>query len=134
MRRARGDRHARVTIDGKHFSVDGQRFPFHGVTYGTFRPRHTDGARFPALSQIGRDFAAISEAGFTVVRTYTPPSEDVLEQAGQFGLRLLPDAFYPDWRYILGASRREHRRIAKEARTEVRAVARQLDDQDCRSG
>jgi glycosyltransferase involved in cell wall biosynthesis len=125
-RRAHGSRQARVTIDGKHFSVDGQRFPFHGVTYGTFRPRHADGARFPALSQIARDFAAMSEAGFTVVRTYTPPSEDVLEQAGRFGLRLLPDAFYPDWRYLLGASRREYRRIAKEARAEIRAVARQL--------
>jgi glycosyltransferase involved in cell wall biosynthesis len=124
--RADVGRPARVAVDGKHFSVDGRRFRFHGVTYGTFRPRDADGARFPGLSQIVRDFAAMSEAGFTVVRTYTPPSEDVIEQAGRFGLRLLPDAFYPDWRYLVGASRREYRRIAKEARAEVRAVARQL--------
>src|SRR5207253_2534444 len=27
----------RVVIDGKQFAIDGRRFPFRGVTYGTFR-------------------------------------------------------------------------------------------------
>jgi glycosyltransferase involved in cell wall biosynthesis len=123
---AEGARHARVVVDGKHFAVDGRRFPFHGVTYGTFRPRHGDGALFPPRRQIEHDFAAMRDAGFTVVRTYTPPQEDVIELAGESCLRLLPDVFYSDWRYLLGASRRDYRRIAKEARGEVRAVARQL--------
>jgi glycosyltransferase involved in cell wall biosynthesis len=116
----------RVRADGKHFSTEAGRYAFRGVTYGTFRPRDGDIARFPPPSQVERDLAAMREAGFNVVRTYTPPPPDVLELAAGYGLHLLPDAFYPDWRYTLGSSRREQRRIAREARTEVRSVARRL--------
>jgi O-antigen biosynthesis protein len=58
----------RVVVDGKQFAVDGARFRFRGVTYGTFRPRE-DGARFPDHARMKRDFADMREAGFTVVRT-----------------------------------------------------------------
>jgi glycosyltransferase involved in cell wall biosynthesis len=41
-------------------------------------------------------------------------------------MRLMSDVFYLDWRYLVGAGRREERRVAREASREVRAVARRL--------
>ncbi|HEX6460176.1 MAG TPA: glycosyltransferase [Thermoleophilaceae bacterium] len=112
-------------MDGKFFATGDVRFQFRGVTYGTFAPRR-DGAQFPEREQLERDFAAIQRAGFTVVRTYTPPPEDLLELASAHGLRVLAGVFYPDWRYLLGGSRRQTRQVAREARREVRTAARRL--------
>jgi O-antigen biosynthesis protein len=116
----------RVVIDGKQFALAGGRFPFRGVTYGTFGPRPTDGARFPEPRVVEADFSAIRRAGFTTVRTYTAPPSDVLDCAGTHGLRILPDIFYLDWRYVFGNSRRAQRRLVQEAVAEVRAQARRL--------
>jgi O-antigen biosynthesis protein len=115
----------RVRVDGKFFEAAGERFEFRGVTYGTFAPR-ADGARFPEREQIERDLARIREAGFSVVRTYTVPPDDLVEAASDHGLRILADVFYPDWRYLLGGSRREHREVARQAAAEVREAARRL--------
>ena len=115
----------RVRTDGKFFTVGGARFPFRGVTYGTFSPRD-DGALFPAREQIRADFATMREAGFTVVRTYTAPPDDLLEAAADHRLHVLADVFYPDWRYLLGGSRRESRAVARRAACEVRETARRL--------
>lgn len=120
---------SRVRIDGKQFSLDWKPFRFRGVTYGTFKPRD-DGAQFPERDQVKRDFSLIEEAGFSVVRTYTAPPGDVVELAADHGLRLLPDIFYPDWRYLVGASRREQRRVAKTGRAEVRRVAHSMAGND----
>jgi glycosyltransferase involved in cell wall biosynthesis len=65
-------------------------------------------------------------AGFTVLRTYTLPTEDLLEAASNNGLRVLAGVFYPDWRYLLGGSRRANRRVAREAHREVRSAARRF--------
>lgn len=116
---------SRVRIDGKQFSLDNRRFRFRGVTYGTFRPR-ADGAAYPERPRVEQDFQAIAAAGFTVVRTYTTPPDDVIELAGRHGLRLLSDVFYPDWRYLLGHDRRSLRHLAEEAKAAVRAAARHL--------
>ncbi len=115
----------RVQIDGKQFRRGDERFYFRGVTYGTFRPR-ADGARFPERERVARDFAAMRDAGFTVVRTYTVPPEDVVELAAAAGLYLLADVFYPDWRYLVAPSVRELERVARQARAEVRRVARRF--------
>ena len=116
---------ARVGIDGKQFALAGERFTFHGVTYGTFEPR-ADGHRFPVLDRVKTDFEAMNEAGFTVVRTYTTPPEDVIGLAADWDLRLLAGAFWLDWRYLVGASRRDLRGVAQAARKEVRQTARRL--------
>lgn len=118
----------RIQVDGKHFvaGADG-RFPVRGVTYGTFAPR-SDGARFPERDRVKRDFVDMAEAGFTVVRTYTSPPDDLLDLAADTGLRLLVDVFYPDWRYLVGASERDRRAVAREARETVRREARRLAD------
>lgn len=117
----------RVVVDGKQFACGADRFKFRGVTYGTFRPRE-DGARYPDRQAVKRDFASMAEAGFTVVRTYTSPPDDVVDLAADWGLRLLVDVFYPDWRYLVGVSRRERHRMISEAREEVQRVARRFAD------
>jgi GT2 family glycosyltransferase len=114
-----------VEVDGKFFAVGGERFEFRGVTYGTFAPR-ADGAPFPEREQLEQDLASMRAAGFSVVRTYTLPTEDLLEVASKNGLRVLAGVFYPDWRYLLGGSRRANRRVAGEARREVHAAARRF--------
>jgi len=115
----------RVRVDGKFFAAGGQRFEFRGVTYGTFEPR-ADGARFPEPTRIERDLRMMREAGFSVVRTYTLPTDDLLEAAADQDLRVLADVFYPDWRYLLGGSRREMRKVVREASREVAEAARRL--------
>src|SRR5437763_12315823 len=115
----------RVRADGKQFSLRGRRFPFRGVTYGTFRPRD-DGERFPERGPAKLDLATMAEAGCAVVRTYTAPPDDVVELAADQDLHLLAGIFYPDWRYLVGASRRQQREVAKAAEREVRSTARRL--------
>jgi hypothetical protein len=117
----------RIVVDGKHFACGESRFHFRGVTYGTFRPRE-DGARYPDRQVVKRDFADMAEAGFTVVRTYTPPPDDVVDLAADWGLHLFVDIFYPDWRYLLGNSRRERQRMMRDARAEVQRVTRRFAD------
>ena len=116
---------SRVVVDGKQFALANERFTFRGVTYGTFQPR-PDGHRVPALDRVKTDFESMSEAGFTVVRTYTAPPEDVIALAADWDLRLLAGAFWLDWRYLVGASRRDLRSVAQDARREVRQTARRL--------
>src|SRR2546421_11591116 len=119
----------KVQLDGKQFALDGERFAFRGVTYGTFRPRD-DGARFPEREQVKRDFSAMRDAGFTVVRTYTAPPDDVVDVAADWGLHVLAGVYYSDWRYLLGASRHDRKRVAADARAEVRGTARRLAGHD----
>jgi glycosyltransferase involved in cell wall biosynthesis len=114
-----------VWIDGKQFADETGRFHFQGVTYGTFRPR-TDGARYPERDGIKRDFAAMSEAGFNVVRTYTLPPDDMVDLAADWGLHLLAGVFWPDWRYLVGGSRRQCREVARAAENHVRDAARHI--------
>ena len=77
----------RVRVDGKQFEAGDERFSFRGVTYGTFSERR-DGAMFPETGRLREDLAAIAASGFTVVRTYTPPPPDMVEAAGENGLRM----------------------------------------------
>lgn len=121
---------SRVRVDGKLFSdASGSRFPFRGVTYGTFAPR-ADGALYPERHQIKRDIAAMSDAGLTVLRTYTPPPDDLIEIAGEWGMYVLAGVSYADWRHLLSPSRRELRQVAREARSVVRHEARRLREHD----
>jgi hypothetical protein len=116
---------AAIRVDGKFFSAAGTRFPFHGVTYGTFRAR-ADGLHYPEAPQVADDFAAMRRAGFTVVRTYEEPPLDVLDAAAEHDLRILGGVFWKDWRYLVGGSRRQQRDMAQQARSEVRLAARRL--------
>src|SRR5215216_652553 len=123
---ARFQGQGRVSVDGKFFRCGDERFPLHGVTYGTFQPRVDDGLLFPTTRAIRRDVGLMAEAGFTTLRTYTPPPEDLLDEARARGLRVLAGVHYADWRYLLDSSRRAQRRMAVEASAAVRAEAARL--------
>jgi glycosyltransferase involved in cell wall biosynthesis/exo-beta-1,3-glucanase (GH17 family) len=114
-----------VFVEGKQFACEGARFTFHGVTYGTFAAR-PDGALFPGTNRLRRDLAAISAAGFNVIRTYTSPPDDLLDAASEYGLKVLSGLFYRDWRYLLGTRSGEQRRLAAQARAEARQLALRL--------
>ncbi|MGN6608751.1 MAG: glycosyltransferase, partial [Jatrophihabitans sp.] len=115
----------RITVDGKFFARGTRRFAFRGVTYGTFAPRE-DGARFPDRDIMKADFALMREKGFTVVRTYTTPTDDLLDLAADWELSVLAGAFFPDWRYLVGDDRRERADVARQAVAAVRESARRL--------
>jgi glycosyltransferase involved in cell wall biosynthesis len=72
------------------------------------------------------DLGLMCEVGFTSLRTYTPPPDDMLDVAGETGLRILAGVYYGDWRDLLAGSRRDHRRVAAQAAAAVRAEARRL--------
>ena len=114
-----------VRITGTRFMAGEQPFTMRAVTYGTFQPR-SDGERFPERNVVKQDFDAISAAGFNTVRTYTVPPDDVVELAADWGLRLLAGVFYEDWRYLVGASARQRRRLANAACVEVAEATRRL--------
>ena len=78
----------RPRVSGKFLQVDGRRFLVKGVTYGTFAPDE-HGAQFPPLARVDTDFAAMAAAGLNTVRTYTPPSEAVLDLAARHGLKVM---------------------------------------------
>jgi GT2 family glycosyltransferase len=71
---------SRPRVDGKFFAVGDARFWVRGVTYGTFAPDE-DGVCFGSREQVRRDFAAMAEHGFNVVRTYTAPPVWLLDEA-----------------------------------------------------
>src|SRR5262245_29432413 len=81
VQRPRARLKGRVEVDGKFFRCDDQRFPFHAVSYGSFAPRARDGAQFPDSATLASDLEAMAAAGFTVLRTYTAPPDDLLEAA-----------------------------------------------------
>ena len=121
----RAVRSDRVGVDGKFFDVAGERFSFRGVSYGTFRPRF-DGVRLPGRAQMKADLSDIATAGFTIVRTYTEPSLDLIELADEWDLRLLAGIHFEDWRYLVGGSARQRRSLLRTARQELREATERL--------
>lgn len=120
----------RVEVDGKFFSCGGERFALHAVSYGTFAPRSGDGAQFPEPDVLAADLAMMAANGFTVVRTYTSPPDDLLDEAKRLGLRVLAGIFFPDWRYIVGSPAKARRAMVKSAIAEVRREAERLAKRD----
>ncbi|HEX4862601.1 MAG TPA: glycosyltransferase [Acidimicrobiales bacterium] len=115
----------RVRVDGQAFMCGDAAFRFRGVTYGTFEP-DVDGELYPDRHTVKLDFAAMSEHGFTVARTYTVPPERVLAAAADTGLRVLAGLFWEDWRYMVGTSVRQRRAIRRQARDIARRAAVEL--------
>jgi len=109
---------ARVAVDGKFLSLDGQPFRVRGATYGSFRPRE-DGELFPERYRVVADFIAIAEAGLNTVRTYTLPPKDVVDCAGEMGLRLIVGLQYDDWRMESHPNRATNGRILDAGRSAV---------------
>jgi hypothetical protein len=85
---------ARIRTDGKFFAAGSERFEFRGVTYGTFAPRE-DGARFPPRAQLERDLARMREVGFSVVRSYTVPSDVGSHSVSAARTAITPSGLWP---------------------------------------
>src|SRR5712691_632838 len=75
----------RLYIDGKFFRRNGELFLLKGVAYGTFAP-DPDARQFPSPDRVACDFDIMARAGVNMVRTYTPPTPPLLDEAAQHGL------------------------------------------------
>lgn len=108
----------RVSARGKHLWCGGAPVRVHGVTYGSFAKR-SDGASFPDAATIRRDFTSMRHLGVDTLRTYEVPSPDLLEIAGELGLRILAGVHHHDWRTESGTGRAARRRITDAANRAV---------------
>ncbi len=78
----------RTRVRGRSLLVSGgEKLHVRGVTYGTFAS--VDGAPFPAVDRVRRDFEAMTRAGVNTVRTYLPPPLWMLDAAQELGLRVM---------------------------------------------
>ena len=113
----------RVRVEGLHLATGDQPFRVRGVTYGSFLPRQ-DGVPFPAPQVCRADFQAMAAAGLNVVRVYSQPPRELLDAAGEAGLRLLVGVHYDDWRMLPPAGRRGQRRVRDAGRRAVEETMR----------
>jgi GT2 family glycosyltransferase len=72
----------RLTVDGKHFLLDGKRHFLRCVTYGPF----PEEAGLKDALELGR----IRDSGFDAIRTYGLPGKELLDEAEEAGLLVLP--------------------------------------------
>ena len=78
----------RPTVNGKFLYVGGEKFWVRGVSYGTFNLDSNGNEEFKPET-VERDFAAMVENGFNVVRIYTVPPRWLLDVAQKNGLRVM---------------------------------------------
>ncbi|WP_207495198.1 glycosyltransferase [Aridibaculum aurantiacum] len=78
----------KVTVKGKFLFRGRQKFYIKGVTYGTFAPDE-EGFQFPDETVIAKDFEMMALHGINSVRTYTVPSQSILNLALQNNLQVM---------------------------------------------
>src|SRR5436190_4924706 len=109
-------------VDGKFLEVSGRRFSVKGVSYGTFAegPR---GTFLPDENVIRADFTQMARAGVNAVRVYTPVDADVLDAAGEAGLRVMVG--FPWAQHVAFLSdRRMCRDIRQRLAAQLRTIGR----------
>ncbi len=111
----------RVVADGKHLALDGTPFRVRGATYGSFVAR-LDGEPYPEPTQVKHDLTAMADAGLNTVRTYTLPPPELIDVAGELGMRVLVGLHYRDWREEPVPGRGARRRIRDAGRRAVDAA------------
>jgi GT2 family glycosyltransferase len=109
-------------VYGKFVHVDHRRFLVRGVAYGAFAPR-ADGYNFPERRLIDRDFHLMAGAGINTVRTYTTPPLDLLDLAGDHGLRVMAGLAWSQHVAFL-----DDRHLRRTIRREIGARARGIAD------
>jgi len=108
-------------VDGKFLEVDGQRFLIRGVTYGTFAPDFS-GAQFPFPLRVADDFSRMRAAGVNTVRTYTVPTQEVLDEASRQRLKMMVGVPWTQHVAFL-QSRRSAAKVRREVTESVRRIA-----------
>src|SRR5688500_15998648 len=78
----------RIRAAGKFLYAGEQKFIPKGVSYGTFAPT-AQGDQFPSLENVAADFADMRRAGINTVRTYTAPTDAVMDEAARAGLHVM---------------------------------------------
>ena len=111
-----------VSVNGKFLAVDGRRFLVKGASYGTFAP-DTGDQQFPPRTQIDADFGLMAAAGVNTVRTYTPPTDALLDAAARHGLYVMAGLSWPQHVPFLDDARGT-RRIRRHLTDVVRRMAR----------
>lgn len=106
---------------GKFVCVGGRTLPLKGVTYGTFAP-DANGAQFPSADIVAADFAKMAECGINMVRTYTTPSREILDEAARHGLRMMIGVPWTQHVAFLG-DRKLTRSIREDVTARVAALA-----------
>ena len=78
----------RISLRGRYFFQNDEKFFLKGVTYGPFSPGQT-GVPFPDSDLVETDFASMNELGVNCVRTFTPPPTWLLDIAASYGLKVI---------------------------------------------
>ena len=78
----------KITLRGRFFFANDEKFFLKGVTYGPFSPS-SEGVPFPEPARVEEDFALMMKLGANCVRTFTPPPDWLLELAAAFDLRVI---------------------------------------------
>ena len=78
----------RLSLRGRYFFQNNQKYFLKGVTYGPFAPSRA-GVPFPDSDLVEIDFAVMSELGVNCIRTFTPPPKWLLDLAYSYGLRVI---------------------------------------------
>jgi GT2 family glycosyltransferase len=106
-----------ATVHGKFFHAGDRKAHLRGVTYGPFAPG-SQGLPFPEGDQLARDLRLMAELGANCLRTFHVPPRELLDRAGEHGLRVL--VTIPWAQHLTFLDRREEMGRIRDA---VRAAA-----------
>jgi prepilin-type N-terminal cleavage/methylation domain-containing protein/prepilin-type processing-associated H-X9-DG protein len=109
-------KHDRIVVDGLRFRCGTTLFRVQGVTYGPFAPAE-NGAPFPAVEMVRRDFSQMRQMGINAVRVYHMLPPRLLEVAEEHGIRVLIDVPWSKHVCFLDspAAQREARQAVRSA-------------------
>ena len=79
---------SRPKVKGKFLYADGEKFYVKGTTYGAFPP-NSRGDQFPEPEDVAVDFRLMQAAGINAILTYTVPPVSLLDQAQEYGIRVI---------------------------------------------
>ena len=105
----------RPRVKGKFLFLGEEKFYVRGVTYGAFPP-NSNGYQFPEQAAVEKDLALMQAAGINTILTYTVPPLSLLDQAQDFGIRVIVVVPWMEYICFLEESetRREIMRRVKE--------------------
>ncbi|HWP58449.1 MAG TPA: glycosyltransferase [Candidatus Acidoferrales bacterium] len=78
----------KITLKGRFFFKQEEKFFIKGVTYGPFSPS-SRGGPFPEPAVVEADLALMVELGANCFRIFTPPPQWLLDTAAAYGLRTI---------------------------------------------
>ncbi len=112
----------RPRVEGKFLFLGNEKFFAKGTTYGAFPP-NSAGAQFPEPDQVEVDFSLMRDAGINCILTYTVPSISLLDQALEYGIRVIVNVPWMAYTCFL-QDRRTQQTIRREVRQAVASCRR----------